>query len=306
MEDKKKSTAVGGFIGIIIFLIVIAIITISTGNDSEKDETKIEYYIGDTVRYEDIDITVTRITCQKNDNTSSDHYGLNEIKIYFTYKNVGTKDFNVRASDINIRTESKGEIYNYTEFSATQTIVDAFLDETIIAGTEKTYHITFFVPYSLEETKYTMLFDWGILYDEQEYHLYLSNGSNANYTPTIDNEKEDTSEDIEGANEELKQTIKNLQGDLYNIFKQYVYDQITGNMYYSDIQNLIDNAERQVKTQISTFNINYDLSSGTYSPKWIGQVTTNNSKTYSLFYIQVQLTTNYKWTNKNISKYDIK
>lgn len=304
MEDKKKSTAVGCFIGIIIFLIVIAIITISTGNDSEKDETKIEYYIGDTVRYEDIDITVTRITCQKNDNTSSDHYGLNEIKIYFTYKNVGTKDFNVRASDINIRTESKGEIYNYTEFSATQTIVDAFLDETIIAGTEKPYNITFFVPYSLEETKYTMIFDWGILYDEQEYHLYLSNGSNANYTPTIDNEKEDTSEDIEGANEELKQTIKNLQGDLYNIFKQYVYDQISGEMYYSDVQKLVDSAERQCKTAVSQIDVYLDLSNGTYFPKWIATVEVGYD-TYYLFYIEVECSTSYKVQHKYIGKYNI-
>ena len=72
-----------------------------------------------------------------------------------------------------------------------------------------------------------------------------------------------------------------------------------------EVNILIDNAERQVKMQISTFNIYYDLSSGTYSPKWIGQVTTNNSKTYSLFYIQVQLSTNYKWTNKYMGKYDI-
>lgn len=292
MEEKNKSTSVVCFIGIIIFLIVTVIILISTGNDSEK-----EYYIGDTVRYEDIDITVTRITCQKNDNTSSDYYGLNEIKIYFTYKNVGTKDFDVRASDINIRTESKGEIYNYTEFSATQTILDAFLDETIIAGAEKTYHITFYVPYSLEETKYTMLFDWGILSNEQEYHLYLSDGTNANYTPMTDNEKEDT-------NEELKQTIKNLQDDLYNIFKQYVYDQISGGMYYSDVQKLVDSAERQCKTALPQIDVSLDLSNGTYFPKWIATVNVGYDK-YYLFYIEVECSTSYKVQHKYIGQYNI-
>lgn len=298
MEEKHKRTVVI-IVAIVAALWVIgSIIGILTGDNESEDDVVVDgCYIGDTLRYEDIDITVTGITSQKNENVNSDYYGLNELKVYFTYKNNGTKDFDVSTSDIHIKTEDKGEKYKCTFFSGTQNLADAIWGETIIAGAEKSYNITFYVPYSVEEKKFIMCFDWGILSTEQEYHLYLSDGTNANYTPTTDNEKEDT-------NEELKQTIKNLQDDLYNIFKQYVYDQISGGMYYSDVQKLVDSAERQCKTALSQIDVHLDLSNGTYFPKWIATVNVGYD-TYYLFYIEVECSTSYKVQHKYIGKYNI-
>ena len=298
MKEKNKRTVVIIVAIVAALWVICSIIGILTGDNESEDDVVVDgCYIGDTLRYEDIDITVTGITSQKNENINSDYYGLNELKVYFTYKNNGTKDFDVSTSDIHIKTEDKGEKYKCTFFSGTQNLADAIWGETIIAGAEKSYNITFYVPYSVEEKKFIMCFDWGILSIEQEYHLYLSDGTNANYTPTTDNEKEDT-------NEELKQTIKNLQDDLYNIFKQYVYDQISGGMYYSDVQKLVDSAERQCKTALSQMDVYLDLSNGTYFPKWIATVNVGYD-TYYLFYIEVECSTSYKVQHKYIGKYNI-
>ena len=114
-----------------------------------------------------------------------------------------------------------------------------------------------------------------------------------------------SNEQVDNTSDEYRQTVENLRDDLYNIYKQYVYDQITSGMYYSDVQRLVDSATRQCKQSISTLNVQLDLSNGTYFPKWVATVRTNNSKTYALFYIEVQCTTSYKVTHKYIGKYNI-
>ena len=176
MEQEKnvKSKNITAIIVLIIAAIILAtaITNVVDANREKKDNAKSGYYIGETMRYEDIEITVTDVTSQRVDNEYSEYNGFNEIKIYFTYKNDGKEDFTVNPSNVTIKTEDKGEVYNYTSFSASKGILGIFSSETIIAGTDKTYNITFYTPYSLQAKKFSVVFCWGILYDEQEYHLY--------------------------------------------------------------------------------------------------------------------------------------
>ena len=110
---------------------------------------------------------------------------------------------------------------------------------------------------------------------------------------------------VDERDEELKETLKNLQRDLYPIFKQYVYDEISGGMYYSDVQKLLDSAERQLKNSLSQIDVKLDLSNGTYFPKWIVKVRAGGV-TYPLLYIEVECSTSYKIQHKYIGKYEIK
>jgi hypothetical protein len=149
-----------------------------------------------------------------------------------------------------------------------------------------------------EFTRFQIIcFDWGFFSIEKEYYLCLRDDTNASY----ENETETESE--EEINTDLVQTLINLREDIYTIFKQYVYDQITSGMYYSDVQKLVDNAERQCKSALPQLNVYLDLSNGTYYPKWIVSVTAD--KTYLLIYLEVELTTSYKCSHKHIGRYDI-
>ena len=250
-----------------------------------------KYYINETMPYEEIDITVNSLQCIKNNNPDSERYGLFELTISFTLKNNKTKDFNFSFDNIYIKSADKGEKYDYTPTGENlgDIIGDYFLGEVIIAGATETYNINFYVPYSLEEKKYIMCFDWGFFSEEQEYYLYLRDGTNASY--------EDNS------NTELTQTLINLRNNIYTIFKEYVYDQITSGMYYSDIQKLVDSAVRQCKSSVSQLNVYLDFSNGTYYPKWI--IFVNADKNYPLIYIEVELPTAYKYARKYIGKYEL-
>ena len=170
MSNKEAAVLLG------IFLVVICILfTIVLVADRRVDSG---CYIGDTLSYDGIDITVQGVSTKKNENPESDYYGLTELKVYFTYKNNKTKDFDVSTSDIHIETEDKKEKYDCTTFSATQSIMDAILGETLIPGAEKAYNISFYVPYSIDQKKFSICFDWGFGCKEQVYHLYSRDGSN--------------------------------------------------------------------------------------------------------------------------------
>ena len=102
------------------------------------------------------------------------------LDISLHLKNNRTKEFNFSYDNVYIKTEDRGEKYDYTSLGDTMLDVysDVFFGETIIAGASKTIHIGFYVPYTLQEKKYVMCVDWGILNFEYEYFLYLSDGSN--------------------------------------------------------------------------------------------------------------------------------
>ena len=293
-QNKQQAKIFVIILGIIIFIIAWIVGLITKNNDSTPQNDN-NYYVGETMSYEEIDLTVKGLKCVQNNNPNSEEYGLYYITITVTYTNNTTKEFDVQTSDVYIKTADKGEKYDCSGFSGDKGLIDALLGESIIAGATKTYDISFYTAYSLEEKKYIMCFDWGFFSEEKEYYLYLSDGTNASY--------EDKTESEEEINTELVQTLTNLREDIYAIFKQYVYDQITSGMYYSDVQKLVDNAERQCKSALSQLSVYLDLSNGTYYPKWIVSVTAD--KTYPLIYVEVELTTAYKCSHKHIGRYDI-
>ena len=148
------------------------------------------FYVGETMDYDNIDVTVNAITGQLNENSNSDYYGLLKLTVNFTCKNNSHEEFELSSSDFYIKTEDKGEKYETYSFSGEEGLFD--FGDSIIAGATKTYDIEFYVPYMIEEgKKYVMCLDWGILHIEQEYCLYYRDGSNAiTKTETTDNKND--------------------------------------------------------------------------------------------------------------------
>ena len=104
---------------------------------------------------------------------------------------------------------------------------------------------------------------------------------------------------------EERELLKDMQSDIYKVMKEGIYDKLNGKMSYSSVQTSMDNAERQIKTKISTFNISLDLSDGTMSPKWICSVKLNSGNRYPLMYISVDLNSTYYVKHKHIGTYTI-
>lgn len=104
---------------------------------------------------------------------------------------------------------------------------------------------------------------------------------------------------------EYMEEIKRMQSDIYDIMKQSIYDKLDGSMSYSSVQDSMDNAERQIKTKISTFSISLDISNGMTSPKWICSVRVNDGNIYPLIYISVDLDSTYHLKRKYIGTYNI-
>ena len=111
--------------------------------------------------------------------------------------------------------------------------------------------------------------------------------------------------EVSNSKQDYVNEIKRMQTDIYNIMKQSIYDKLDGSMSYSFIQNSMDNAERQIKTKIPTFDISLDITSETMSPKWICSVRLNDGNTYRLMYISVDLNSSYRVSHKYIGKYKI-
>ncbi len=177
-QNKKSAKIFSIIVGSIIFIIGWIINLLSPDDKSENKNAKDNnYYIGDTLSYKDIDLTVNNIRCIQNIDLSSEEYGLYYITVSITYKNNTKKEFDVHTSDVYIKTTDKGEKYNCSGFSGDKGFIDALLGETIIAGATKHYDISFYTAYSLETKKYIMCFDWGVFSREQEYHLYLRNNN---------------------------------------------------------------------------------------------------------------------------------
>ena len=142
-----------------------------------------------------------------------------------------------------------------------------------------------------------------LLFGENESFFYLTEENCAdNKTDYYEN-----SDMIEVSNskQEYLNEVKRMQSDIYNIMKQSIYDKLDGSMSYSYVQNSMDNAERQIKTRIPTFDISLDLSSGTMFPKWICSVRLNDGNTYRLMYISVDLNSSYRHSHKYIGTYNI-
>lgn len=82
----------------------------------ENNTTRKQYYeagenvyIGETMQYDNIDVTVNQLTISKNENPYSDYYGLYLLDISLLLKNNRTKEFNFSYDNVYIKTEDRGE-----------------------------------------------------------------------------------------------------------------------------------------------------------------------------------------------------
>ena len=287
--DKKKRVRIIVIvcIGVYILGAILSYVIVSTQNEGGLPVGG--YYIGETLNYEDIDILVTGVTCNIVTDSNSDYYGLNSIKVYFTCKNNRTKDFSINPKDIVLKTEDKNEEYTASVFSIDE-------PEKIIPGVQKYYFIGFYTPYTFSEKRFKMVLDWGIWSYEEEYHLYYRDGTNYIGTPPLT--------DSEKIDEELKNTLLELQSDLYAYFRDSVYEEIDGSMYYSDVQYLMDLIENTFKSEGVPMRIILNLSQGSYRPRWDITVKLNGA-THYLMFIEVQCTSSYKVDYKYIGSYTI-
>ena len=293
----KRNTKI--LIGVIIFLVCYVIsyiiMVIVFKDDSEHNKC----YFNETMTYEGIEITVSKMASVKYIEANSD---LKRVLLLFTLKNTRTESFNFQYSDFELRTEDKGEKYNYVTFGTTvgdaikDVLTNDLIGETVKAGETKKFYIMFDTPYRAHEKKFVLCIDWDYSTEEEHYFLYNRDGS---FVPNVaDNIGELTSSQ--------KDALIKLRDDIYNIFKTGVFDKIDGNMSSSDIEKLIDSAKRQCKNSSSgALNIEKDYSNGIYFPKWIVTMEDSNSKKHALFYIEVEFSTSFVWQHKYMGKYEI-
>lgn len=296
LEDKKvlKGFAIGLAIGLLIIGLTFAIIFGNDNGDIPKS-----FYFNETMTYDGIELTVSKMATVEEIESNSD---LKRVIILFTLKNTRTESFNFHYSDFVLKTEDKGEKYNYVTFGTT--IGDAIKDilkndilgETLLAGETKSFYIMFDTPYKAHEKKFVLCVDWNSSSHEKHYFLYNRDGS------FVPNE----ADNLNASNSLQKDALIKLRDEVYDIFKTEVYDKIDGKMYYSDIEKLMDSAKRQCKNASSnSLNIEKDYSNGVYFPKWIVTMTDSKGQKHAFFYIEVELSTSFIWQHKYMAKYQI-
>lgn len=134
-----------------------------------------KYYLGETLSYEDVDVIIDKVYCEKVKDKDSQYDGLFELTICFSLKNNKTKQFEFEYNDFYVKTEDKGEEYKEGDICETLNgiISDYFEGEKlIIPGQKRTFEIHYYVPYSLEEKNFILNIDWGFFSEEKEYYLY--------------------------------------------------------------------------------------------------------------------------------------
>ncbi len=151
--------------------------------DINGEELPADFYFGETMEYDDIEVTVDSLSESSYSIPSTNENGYT-IRVTFTLKNNKTKEFSVDDDCFDIRTEDRNEKYTPEQI---------LFYRSIIAGGQGTFCLEFKVPYSMLEKNYVMYFDWGLLHTEQKYCLYNRDGSNA--ITNGDNAGEDTSPD---------------------------------------------------------------------------------------------------------------
>lgn len=195
-KPRNKKTIV------IVFVIVVAVLGIIISNiignsenmqseETTNTDTNNNFYVGETMNYDNIDVTVDSISETQYSLSSNNENGY-IIKVTFTLKNNGTEEFSVDDDCFDLRTEDKNERYTTEQF---------LFYRSIIAGGQETFWLQFKVPYSMTEKNYIMYFDWGFLHTEQAYHLYNRDG-----TAAI-TKQEEADENIDTNNKEKYENI---------------------------------------------------------------------------------------------------
>lgn len=271
----------------IIFILVLSFAGCSFFGEDESDNSSNNnaknFYIGEVMAYEDVKVVVNGLT--EKEITTGQNIGCKNIIVSVTISNNKKADFNFPYSDVYIKTVDSNQ-----EYEVSVPFGNLFGD-SIMSGASKSYEMEFVTPYSYKDKKFKIMFDWGWLSPEKEYFLYMRDGSNYNGGYKTEEDK-------------YLETLSSLRDDIYEIFRLGVYDKISGSMYYSDIQTLIDMLEGEVKARVDGFYIYFDLSYGSYHPQWVARIN-GPTKAYNLFYIKVDLNSNFRWTNKYIGKCEL-
>ena len=271
---------------VIIGSIIIGFTAAIVNNTGDNDGLPVGgYYLGETLSYKDVDITVDKVTCGQFEESNSAYYGLYKLTVYFTYKNNRTTGFDVHPSNIKLKTEDRGEKYDPKYFSG-----HILFAETIVPGAQKSYSITFAVPYDIKDKRFIVTFDWGLLSASEDYHLYYRDGSNyvQQETNTTDSNNDNLKTAVLGMRDELLKLVRN------------VYDNIDGSMYYSDVQKLMDSLEYQCEKAGIDVDVYLNLSHGSYFPRWDLWW-----KGYRLVYLEVECSSSFKVVKKLYGSYTV-
>lgn len=173
--EKKKGKKRKIFFIILGVLVALYLIGAIFGEEETDKQTNTptakNYYIGDTMDYGGISLTVNDVQCQKNTNPDSEEYGLYLVAVSVTYKNNRTEEFVVKSRDTYIQTVDKGEKYQCDYFSGNKDLLDSLTKETVIAGATKTYIFAYYAAYPLDTKDYKICFDWG---NKVSSNYYLS------------------------------------------------------------------------------------------------------------------------------------
>ena len=151
-----------------LFCLILFICSIFSASACSNNEKLEGFYLTEKMEYDNIDVVVDSVVETEYFNQSVNERGY-IIEVTFTLKNNKTKEFSVEDKCFDIRTEDKNEKYTPEQNS---------FYRSIIAGGQETYSLDFKVPYSINEKKYVMYFDWGVLHKEQPYHLYIRGSNN--------------------------------------------------------------------------------------------------------------------------------
>lgn len=161
--NNNSKTVIVTIVALILLGVLISVIMIATlGPDKGPNDG---YHLGDTFRYDAIDITVNDIAEKKVTTDNSERWLLT---ITFNLKNNATEEFKFSYDSIYIKTEDKGEKYDH----ALLTLGDVLAHEYLMAGGSKTCTINFYVPYSITEKNYMMYFDFKFFHKIPQCKLY--------------------------------------------------------------------------------------------------------------------------------------
>lgn len=292
----KRDTKI--LIGAIVFFVCCVVFCVIMTTIFKDDSEPNKYYFNETMTYEGIELTVSKMATVEDIEANSD---LKRVLLLFTLKNTRTESFNFQYSDFELRTEDKGEKYNYVTFGTTlgdaikDVLTNDIIGETIKAGETKNFYIMFDTPYRAHEKKFVLCIDWDYSTNEEHYFLYNRDGS------FVPNE----ADNIEDSTSVQKDALIKLRDDIYEIFKTGVYDKIDGTMDSSNIEKLMASVKRQCKNASESLNIEKNYSNGIYFPKWIVTMKGEDSKTYPLVYIEVEYSSNFDVQHKYIGRYKI-
>ncbi len=153
------------------FICLLFLMVVFLGGCSFDEKKEREFYLGETMDYEDVDIIVTSLSetlvIRENEGYDEEQY---DLKVVVTVKNNKTKDFKFKYGDVYVKEKNIGAKY---EVNIPANHIGYLLSgDIIISGAAKTYEMSFYSPYSYKTNKFIMMFDWGYLSAEKGYNLF--------------------------------------------------------------------------------------------------------------------------------------